>query len=314
MPAKYEIVAAVDGSRASRAAVMWAAREAERRNSGLFVVYVCEYGNASLWPSPDLEKELRAFVRPTVDEAITLAQQTAPSITVTGSVMMGPITRMLVGITEQAELMVLGRSGKGALARHLVGSLTTRLAAHAHCPVIVVPIDGESQPADGSAGKVVVGIGDRPTAGAALRFAIAEAELRHTAAMPVHAWHGPEGLPVDPDAQPPHPMYVEDAELRQANGRIAAALPEVPAELRPQSVVRAGQPAGVLLSLCHPADLLVLGQHRHEAAFTPTTVGRVIGECLQHAVGPVAVVPEPALAAAKGEPPRVAEAAGLIAY
>ncbi len=317
MATQYSIVAAVDGSRASRAAVMWAAREAERRQTSLFVVHICEYGNTSLWPSPSLEQDLRAFVRPIVDEAVALAEQTAPSTPVTGTVMVGPTTRMLLGLTEHAELLVMGRSGKGALARHLIGSLTARMAAHARCPMVAVPaVDPQSADvvSQKEPGKVVVGVGDRPTNGAAIRFAMTEADTRRTAVLAVHAWHGPDGLPLDPDAPPPHPMYREDTERETVQRRIDEALPDIPTRTAPKAVVRAGQPGGVLVSLCEPGDLLVLGQHRHEAQFTPATIGQVVGDGLQHAPCAVAVVPEPIPVTEKVDPPRVAETAGLISY
>jgi len=314
----YGVVVAVDGSRASHAAVRWAAAEAARRGASLYVVHICEFENASLWPTPSLQADLRQLSQPIVTEAIAEANQVAPEVTVTGEVLMGGTTRMLIGLSRSADLLVLGRSGKGSLARHLVGSLTSRMAAHAQCPMVAVPAapDGGDGPAAGfePAGKIVVGMGYHPTEGRALRFAVAEAELRHGAAtLAVRAWHGPAGLAIDPDNPPVSPMFAEEAEQHALSAELVDKLRDVSCHQPPRPVVRAGQPSGVLSGLCHPGDLLVLGQHRHNQPFMPATAGRVIAECLHQAPCPVAVVPEPVIAI-DTEPRRVAETAGFLGY
>jgi len=315
MPDRYAVVAAVDGSSNSRAAVRWAANETARRGSNLFVVHICEMVNAGLWTVPHLRTDFQNATRPIVDEAIELARETAPGVVVNGQVLLGPTIRTLLALSDRAELIVLGRSGKGALAAHLVGSVTARLAAHAHCPVIVVP----TPPSTGTRHpryrprQVVVGVADRPTGGMALQFGVDEALLHTTPLLAVRAWHGPSGLPMEPSVNPPHPGFHEREELEQVSQLLANHLPERGVPIRSTPVVRAGLPAGVLSGICHPEDLLVLGQHRH-ADFLPATVGRVISDCLHQAPCPVAVVPEPVVELSEQEQPRIAETAGLITY
>ncbi|HTZ45563.1 MAG TPA: universal stress protein [Jatrophihabitans sp.] len=314
MTDRYAVVAAVDGSSNSRAAVRWAANEALRRGNNLFVVHICEVVNAGLWTTPHLRADFQNATRPIVDEAIELARETVPGVTVNGQVLLGPTIRTLLALSGRAELIVLGRSGKGALAAHLVGSVTARLAAHAHCPVIVVP----TPPSNGRHPRyrprqVVVGVADRPTGGVALQFGIDEAVLHTTPLLAVRAWHGPSGLPLHPSSSPAHPAFHEDEERELLGHLLASHLPEHAPPIRSVPVVRAGLPAGVLSGICHPEDLLVLGQHRH-ADFLPATVGRVISDCLHQAPCPVAVVPEPVIEETEQEQPRIAENAGLITY
>lgn len=40
---------------------------------------------------------------------------------------------------ERPDLLVVGRKGHGALERFLLGSVTLKLAAHAPCPLLIVP-------------------------------------------------------------------------------------------------------------------------------------------------------------------------------
>jgi nucleotide-binding universal stress UspA family protein len=41
--------------------------------------------------------------------------------------------------SERAQLVVLGRTGHGGLVRLALGSVTSSVLHHAHCPVVVVP-------------------------------------------------------------------------------------------------------------------------------------------------------------------------------
>lgn len=296
------IAVAVDGSAVSMAAVRWAAREAAHHRMALTVVHVCEVNSAYLWALPDLPEQLQELSRPMVAEAIELARRTAPEIEVGHRTLVGPAARMLLLISEQASLLVLGRSGKTALAANLVGSLTYRMAAHAHCPVITIPAQPNEEDGRPEPKRIVVGVADRPTDGRALDFAVAEAARHGAELLVVRAWHS---TAIDP-------VFQEDEQLERVNLLVAPHLTACSGNVSAASMIRAGSPASVLAGLCRPDDLLVLGQHRH-APFVPASVGTVIADCLHRVPCPVAVVPEPAVSEVQDRP-RVAEAAGLITY
>jgi nucleotide-binding universal stress UspA family protein len=301
---QHPIAVAVDGSAASTAAVRWAASEAARRHADLQLVHVCEVNEAYLWSMPELPDYLRELGRPTVTKAIELARRIAPDIEMHERMLIGPAARMLLMVSETAPMMVLGRSGRGALASHLVGSTTYRLAAHAHCPVVIVPASGASEN-DGplETNRIIVGLADRPTEGRALDFAIDEAARHRVPLQLVRTWQA---------AHASDRAFRPDEQLEQMNALLTKHLTSRRARIDASASVRAGLPAGVLSGLCGPGDLLVLGQHRH-APFLPPTVGKVVADCMQQAPCPVAVVPEPMVPAERPERPRVNEA-GLIAY
>src|SRR3954447_22700765 len=102
------IAVAVDGSATSLAAVQWAATEAAHRRVKLTVVHVCEVNSAYLWSMPGLPERLRELSRPLVSQAMELARRTAPEVEVGEWTLVGPAARMLLLVSEQAGLMVLG--------------------------------------------------------------------------------------------------------------------------------------------------------------------------------------------------------------
>jgi len=303
---KFPVGVAIDGSAASSAAVRWAAVEAARRGAGLKVIHICEVNSAYLWAIPDLPEQLQELSRPTVAEAVALARRTVPGIDVSEWTMVGPAVRMLLLASEYADLIVLGRTGRAALAAHLVGSTTYRMAAHSHCPIVAVPAPSTDEAGPREPRRVIVGIADRPTRGHAIDFAITEADRHDANLLAVRAWNGLGG----PGSEP---ALRESEELDQLNQMLATHLARRSPDLPAATLLRAGAPATVLSGLCRPDDLLVLGQHRH-AQFVPPVIRKVVADCLHQAACPVAVVPEPAITAEEQERPRVSEATGLISY
>jgi nucleotide-binding universal stress UspA family protein len=49
----------------------------------------------------------------------------------------------LVDATAEADLVVIGRRGRGGLAEFLLGSISHQVADHAKCPVVIVPWEKE---------------------------------------------------------------------------------------------------------------------------------------------------------------------------
>ncbi len=102
--------------------------------------------------------------------------------------------------------MVVGTRGRGGFAERLLGTVSSALPAHAHCPTVVVPLPrgragtrgGESQSMAGLARpvrRIVVGVDGSPAAEAALHHAIDEAEtwgaeLTAVAGVPVGSGAG----------------------------------------------------------------------------------------------------------------------------
>lgn len=197
-----------------------------------------------------------------------------------------------VVLTEEsaaAGLVVVGRHGHGVVSRVFLGSTTTYLLHHAHCPVMVVP--DTAGPVDGS-GTVVAGVDGSAGARAALRWAAVEARRRGWPLVALHSWL----LTSLPGRAPM--QYVPDLAEYESEARawleqeVAAVLPDSTGlELRLE--LSHGSAAWGLLDHAGPDDLLVLGS-RGRGGFTGLLLGSVASQCTEHARGSVVVVrPEP---------------------
>ena len=136
------ILVGVDGSPESLGAVDWAVARAAR--DGWRVHILCAYSlpsftTASLdggYAALD-DTAVRSGAQAVVDEAVARAQD--KDVTVTGSLETGDPAGVLVDLSGEAALAVVGTRGGGGFADRLLGTVSSALPAHAYCPTIVVP-------------------------------------------------------------------------------------------------------------------------------------------------------------------------------
>jgi nucleotide-binding universal stress UspA family protein len=132
------VVVGVSGSRASGAALQWAAAEARRRSAPLRIVrswhqqFHAGYSPAAGWLTPDQQRgaataELAAEVRAAFGAVVP--DEVATELTE------GAAGRTLVNLSADADLLVLG---SGAPEAESVGPVIRACLSHAHCPVVVV--------------------------------------------------------------------------------------------------------------------------------------------------------------------------------
>lgn len=134
------VLIGIDGSAASDTAVRWAAEEAHARGAELIVVHAVESTSLGLWFTTEFIRGiLREAAQPQLDAALAIAAQVAPDVSTRGRVLIGSPTRALEVMSRGAELTVVGRSGRNAIARAWYGSVTWRLFSHAASPVLSVP-------------------------------------------------------------------------------------------------------------------------------------------------------------------------------
>lgn len=142
---------------------------------------------------------------------------------------------------------------------------------------------------------IVVGVDDAGGSGAALRWAIDEARLRHRPLRVVSAWEFPFDDPrlAQAAASEPGPPLADEAraELTATVDGVAGG-PGGLAGLEITEHVVHGSPVRVLLDAAAGADLLVVGS-RGRGAVPGLLLGSVSREVARRAPCPVVIVREP---------------------
>jgi len=135
---RTRIVVGVDGSEPSKNALRWGAHLAALSDAVIDAVTVWEYPISYGWtyppsnwePKADSEKMLNA----TVDEVFGPNRPVAIRLLV-GE---GDVARILMDQCERAMMLVVGSRGHGGFTGLLLGSVSSKCAEHAACPVLVV--------------------------------------------------------------------------------------------------------------------------------------------------------------------------------
>ncbi|MFI9201613.1 universal stress protein [Streptomyces sp. NPDC053048] len=284
------LVVGVDGSDASLTALDWAVDEAVRLALPLRIV--C----ASLWQryegsvtAPDDERPAEGLM---TEQVVASAEQharlRAPQLGIHAVVVPDDAVSALLAEARAARTVVTGSSGRGAVRRLLLGSVSLSVAGRAHCPVVVVR--GTGRTVGGLCRRVIVGVGDPTESAAAVDFALRAAAVRQAELQAVRTWRSPDELPVEHVVAPGEAARAHE---RQAADTLAKALGCAPRDF-PQVPVRQETVEGpahkVLVRLSADADLLVLGASRRHGHIG-LQLGRVTHHALHHAGCPVAVVP-----------------------
>jgi nucleotide-binding universal stress UspA family protein len=138
------IVVGVDGSETSRQALRWAASEAEAHDAELHVVCAWDVpamgGSAGMgagWNIPDSD-ELREAAQSLVSNVVEEELGSNPPAKVRPSIGRGSTANVLLEASEGADMLVVGSRGLGGFTGLLLGSVSSKMAHHAPCPVVIV--------------------------------------------------------------------------------------------------------------------------------------------------------------------------------
>ncbi len=286
--APHGIIVAVDGSAPSRVAVDWAARNASRRRVPLTLVHVLPGATMQSWiqaPLPEAyyedEKEeargILADARSVVDAAT--ANAALPGIS--EKVLSGQPVPTLADLSKDADMIVVGSRGLGKWERRLLGSVSSGLVHHSHCPVAVIHDEDPLIPHPAQA-PVVVGIDGSPASEHATAIAFDEASRRGVDLVAVHTWSD-AGYAL-PDAGWSEIQPEEDMLLAERLAGWQERYPDVVV----RRVVCRDQPARRLLEEAGRAQLLVVGSHGR-GGFAGMLLGSVGSQVVQSARVPVIV-------------------------
>jgi nucleotide-binding universal stress UspA family protein len=255
------IVVGVDGSAASKVAVRWAARDATMRNVALTLVHAVNAAPPTLPQVPMpvgfgewLEHQGRRAMqdaRKIVEESTTRGGPTH----VHSEMLFGAATPALVGASKNAQMLVVGCRGRGAVARGLLGSVSSAVLHHAHCPVAVVHDEDPLMP-DPAHAPVLVGVDGSPASESATGIAFDEALRRGVALLALHAWSD-FGLAGFPDFDWSGLVPEQDEILAERLAGWQERYPDV--EVR--RLLVCDDPARQLVERSESAQLVVVGCH-----------------------------------------------------
>ena len=143
------IVVGVDGSGHSQRALALAMREAAIRRVPLTVLTVHEairgyYSRMVTYSDdPDRTEELRTMVQAETDKVLAELDGPHPD-SVTVKAVHGYPVEELIKAGQDADMIVLGSRGAGGFTRLMMGSVSSQVVLHAHCPVLIVPPEDRS--------------------------------------------------------------------------------------------------------------------------------------------------------------------------
>ncbi|MFD1212271.1 universal stress protein [Arthrobacter sp. GCM10027362] len=305
---RHGIVVGVDGSDQSLCALSWAAQEAQQRRTPLHVItaYTVPVFAASSMDAGYAtldDQVIREGAEAVLEQAV--ARLADSDVEVHPSVETGDAAGVLLDLSEEAELLVVGTRGRGGFVGRLLGSVSSAVPAHAKCPTVTVPlacaprlgqtdleVPRSKQAPVGPEGvekTVLVGVDGSEQARSAMLVAAEEAErwgypLKVVCALPPFtgslAW---VPAPLDRDA-----LYADIKEQLDAGvAWLRSHFPNVPIS----GEVLEGSPIELLIDATRTAWLLVIGT-RGRGGFAGMLLGSTSQGVLHHAKGPVMVVPD----------------------
>ena len=282
------VVVAYDASDHAERALRWAADQAVLERRRLVVVQVPAAPSSASWEGAVADLDAGTEQRARFEVAVARARvaESHPGIEVTTSVPWGDVREVLLAASAGAHLLVMGSRGHGPVSSLLLGSVSVAVTRHARCTVVVTRPLVPGRVRDG----VLVGADATAASRPVLEFAYRQASARRLPLTVVHGYpRSPVGLaraglgPTPEESLQHHAVL-----LAESLAGLAETYPDVHVTRRLED----GLAAEVLRRNARPWDLVVVG-HRPRAGIEGWVGTSVATAVLEHAQGPVAVVPEP---------------------
>ena len=292
-PPRRGILVGVDGSAAALGAVRWAVHDAALRNVPLTLVHCVDAPVPGWFQATALaglkqwqDERAREFINTAIKVAEESTGECGP-VQIDSKVFSSATVPTLVGLSKEAEMVVVGYRGHGGtVVRNFLGSVSSGLVYHAHCPVAVIH-DDEPLVSDVARAPVLLGIDGSRASEAATAIAFYEASRRRVGLIALHAW---TDLRVS-DFKEMFPNINWDAQLSEQEETLAERLagwkeryPDVGISRR----IEIGEPAGGLIEASELAQLIVVGSHGR-GGFTGMLLGSVGAAVVNRARIPVIV-------------------------
>lgn len=260
MRTEARIIAGIDGSQGAHVALAWAADEARRRCVGLTVVQVGEPpGSAALSPATRaaVAADLERYGHRLLSAAVDTVSVRRPSVDVLATYRTGRAADVLIELSGDAALVVLGRHGTNENTDAVLGAVSHKVAAYGRCPVVVVPASSGRR-AGNRPPSVIVGVGRSDEAMAALDAGFQHAQRAHAKLIAIRAWGELDWAQYGGTYTPQAAEHWRQASQHILDGCVGRLHPQYPAVTVETRLVR-GRVTDALLDAATGTDLLVIG-------------------------------------------------------
>jgi nucleotide-binding universal stress UspA family protein len=274
IPGTAPVVVGVNGTAAGLAAVRLGAREAVARGRELRVLHAFNWSGrpqdgppkdgARPGATPDDYASARQEASRVVAEAVATARRSTPQVRVSGLLVDGLPSRVLVQQSRTAEMILLGDDDVATIPRVPIDSVLLQTVSRAWCPVVV------SRGLRPPIGPVLAAVDGSPTSLLALRLAAVEARRRGVAVEVAHV--------------------VEAAgTAAEAAGHeiLDAAVAAVPGLRYARKRLLIGDPAGALVRASRHVRIVIAGPRGRDGA---VLLGRVAQHLLRQCACPTVFV------------------------
>lgn len=287
------VVVAVDGSEASNNAVRWAANTALKRGIPLrlassYTMPQFLYAEGMV-PPKELFDDLQNETFEKIEAARAIAHEVAPELKIGHTIAEGSPIDMLLEMSNDVTMIVMGSRGMGGLSGMVMGSVSASVVSHANCPVVVVREDSHVTE-DTKYGPVVVGVDGSEVSQKATEYAFAEAQARGAELVAVHTWMDMQvqaslaGL----SAAQQEWAEVEKEQANLLSERLAPLVEKYP-EVEVRKIIARDRPVRALSESADGAQLLVVGSHGR-GGFKGMLLGSTSRALLQASPCPMMVV------------------------
>ena len=285
-----KVVVGVDGSAASDAAIHWAAHEAAMRGLPIKLINVVAPTllSSAMAPNDTITQGQLDQARQIIDQARRVVDEVPGEkpADIHAEMRYASVVPTLVDASNDAQMIVVGRSGRGGWGPNILGSVTSGLLHHAQCPVAVVHAPESAQHEIREDAPILVGIDGSAASEAAVALAFDEASHRGVPLVALHAW---SDVGVFPILGMDWRTYRDEGD--EVLGERLAGWQERYPEVQVHRRLVCDVPARWLIDESKNAQLVVLGSHGR-GGYPGMHLGSVSSAVVQSVRVPVIVTPQ----------------------